>query len=287
MSLLPLDDRDGVIWTNGKLVPWRDAKVHVLSHSLHYGNAVFEGERCYGGKVFKLRQHSQRLLDSAALVAMAIPYTVEEIDAATDLVVRENKLDSGYVRPIAWRGAEVIGVSAKGTRVHVAVAAFPWPAYYGEASIKLKTSRWKRPSPESAPTAAKCAGLYVICTMARDEAVAAGYDDAFMHDHRGQVAEATGANLFFVMPDGALHTPTPDCFLNGITRQTVIDLARSHGVTVVERAIWPEEIRHAKEVFVTGTAVEVTAVGQIDDQTYPVGPVTKRLQAAYAELVRA
>ena len=287
MSLLPLDDRDGVIWTNGKLVPWRDAKVHVLSHSLHYGNAVFEGERCYGGKVFKLRQHSQRLLDSAALVAMAIPYTVEEIDAATDLVVRENKLDSGYVRPIAWRGAEVIGVSAKGTKVHLAVAAFPWPAYYGGAAIKLKTSRWKRPSPESAPTAAKCAGLYVICTMARDEAVAAGYDDAFMHDHRGQVAEATGANLFFVMPDGALHTPTADCFLNGITRQTVIDLARAHGITVVERAIWPEEIRSAKEVFVTGTAVEVTAVGQIDDQTYPVGPITKSLQAAYAELVRA
>ncbi len=287
MSLLPLDDRDGVIWVDGKLVAWRDAKVHVLSHSLHYGNAVFEGERCYGGKVFKLREHSQRLVDSAKLVAMEMPYTVEEIAAATELVVRENRLDSGYVRPIAWRGAEVIGVSAKGTKTHVAVAAFAWPAYYGGASIKLKTSRWKRPSPESAPTAAKCAGLYVICTMARDEAVAAGYDDAFMHDYRGQVAEATSANLFFVMPNGELHTPAADCFLNGITRLTVIDLARHHGITVVERAIWPEEIRQAIEVFVTGTAVEVTAVGQIDGQEFAVGPVTKTLQGAYAKLVGA
>jgi len=285
--LLPLDDRDGVIWLNGKLAAWRDAKVHVLAHSLHYGNAVFEGERCYGGTVFKLREHSQRLLDSAKLVAMDIPYTVDEIDAATRLVVRENGLDSGYVRPIAWRGAEAIGVSAAGTKVHLAVAAFPWPAYYGGPSIALKTSRWKRPSPESAPTAAKCAGLYVICTMARDEAVAAGADDALMHDYRGQVAEATGANLFFVMPDGTLHTPTADCFLNGLTRQTVIELARGQGVTVVERAIWPEEVRQAREVFVTGTAVEVTPVGRIDAQDFPVGPVTKRLQDAYAKLVRA
>ena len=285
--LLPLDERDGVIWVNGRLTPWRDAKVHVLSHSLHYGNAVFEGARCYGGKVFKLREHSQRLLDSAKLVAMQIPYALEEIMAATDLVVKENNLDLGYVRPIAYRGAEAIGVSAKGTKVHLAVAAFEWPAYYGGPSIALQTSRWKRPNPESAPTAAKCAGLYVICTMARDEAVAAGYDDAFMLDYRGQVSEATGANLFFVMPDGALHTPAADCFLNGITRLTVIDLARSQGLTVVERAIWPDEVRQAREVFVTGTAVEVTAVGKIDAQEYAVGPVTKSLQAAYAKLVRA
>ena len=285
--LLPLDERDGVIWVNGRLTPWRDAKVHVLSHSLHYGNAVFEGARCYGGKVFKLREHSQRLLDSAKLVAMQIPYALEEIMAATDLVVKENGLDLGYVRPIANRGAEAIGVSAKGTKVHLAVAAFEWPAYYGGPSIALQTSRWKRPNPESAPTAAKCAGLYVICTMARDEAVAAGYDDAFMLDYRGQVSEATGANLFFVMPDGALHTPAADCFLNGITRLTVIDLARSQGLTVVERAIWPDEVRQAREVFVTGTAVEVTAVGKIDAQEYAVGPVTKSLQAAYAKLVRA
>jgi branched-chain amino acid aminotransferase len=287
VSLLPLDDRDGVIWVNGRLVPWREAKVHVLSHSLHYGNAVFEGERCYGGKVFKLREHSQRLLDSGKLVSMDIPYSVAELDEATNLVVKENNLDSGYIRPIAWRGAEVIGVSAVGTKVHVAIAAFPWPSYYSDKAIKLKTSRWKRPSPESAPTAAKCAGLYVICTLARDEAVAAGYNDAFMHDYRGRVAEATGANLFFVMPNGEIHTPEADCFLNGITRQTVIELAREHGLTVVERVMMPDEIHQAVEVFITGTAVEVTAVGQIDNREYPIGPITKKLQDAYGKLVRA
>ena len=286
MSLLPLDDRDGVIWLNGNLVPWREAKIHVLSHSLHYGSAVFEGERVYGGKVFKLTEHSTRLLASGKLLSMDIPYTVAELDAATKLVVSENKLDSGYVRPIAWRGAEVIGVSAHGTKVHTAIAAFPWPAYYGDKAIKLKTSKWIRPSPQSSPTASKAAGLYIICTLARDEAVAAGYNDAFMHDYRGQIAEATGANLFFVM-NGELHTPTADCFLNGITRQTVIDLAKLHGITVVERAMWPNETATATEVFVTGTAVEVTPVGMIDAHEYPVGPITKQLQVAYGKLVRS
>ena len=285
MSLLDLEDRDGVIWFNGQLRPWRDAKLHVLSHSLHYGSAVFEGERVYGGKVFKLTEHTERLHNSAKLLAMELPYTVAEIDAATMHVVRANRLDSGYVRPIAWRGAEVIGVSAHGTKVHVAIAAFPWPAYYGEKAIKLKTSRWVRPSPESAPTAAKAAGLYVICTLARDEAVAAGFDDAFMLDYRGQVAEATGANLFFLM-NGELHTPAADCFLDGITRRTVIGLARDHGIKVVERAMWPNQIFDATEVFVTGTAVEVTPVARIDGHEYGVGPVTRRLQEAYAALVR-
>jgi branched-chain amino acid aminotransferase len=287
MSLLPLDDRDGVIWYNGKLIPWRDAKLHVLSHSLHYGSSVFEGERCYNGKVFKLTEHSRRLVASGELVSMRIPYTVQELDDATNLVVRENKLDSGYVRPIAWRGAEVIGVSAVGTKVHVAIAAFPWPAYYADKAIKLKTSRWKRPSPESAPTASKCAGLYVICTMARDEAVAAGYQDAFMLDYRGRVAEATGANLFFVMKNNEIHTPEADCFLNGITRQTVIELARKLGYTVIERAIFPEELDQPQEVFITGTAVEVTAVSHIDEREYTVGTVTKHLQSEYAKLVRS
>ena len=275
-----------MIWLNGNLVPWREAKIHVLSHSLHYGSAVFEGERVYGGKVFKLTEHSTRLLASGNLLAMNIPYTVAELDAATNLVVSENKLDSGYVRPIAWRGAEVIGVSAHGTKVHTAIAAFPWPAYYGDKAIKLKTSKWIRPSPQSSPTASKAAGLYIICTLARDEAVAAGYNDAFMHDYRGQIAEATGANLFFVM-NGELHTPTADCFLNGITRQTVIDLAKQHGIKVVERAMWPNETATATEVFVTGTAVEVTPVGMIDDHEYPIGPITKQLQEAYGKLVRA
>jgi len=286
VSLIPFDDRDGVIWFNGKLVPWREAKLHVLAHSLHYGAAVFEGERVYNGKVFKLTEHSRRLLASAELVGYQIPYTVAEIDAATRLVVAENKLDSGYVRPIAWRGAEVIGVSGTGTKIHTAIAAFPWPAYYADKAIRLKTSRWRRPGPDSAPTASKCAGLYVICTMARDEAAAAGYQDAFMLDYRGRIAEATGANLFFVI-DGALHTPEADCFLNGITRQTVIALARELGYTVVERAIYPNELASAAEVFITGTAVEVTAVAGIDDRVYSVGPVTKALQTAYQQLVRA
>jgi branched-chain amino acid aminotransferase len=285
MSLVPLDDRDGVIWLNGKLVPWRDAKLHVLAHSLHYGSAVFEGERVYGGKVFKLTPHSRRLVASAKLVGMDLPYSAEEIDAATNKVVAENKLADGYVRPIAWRGAEVIGVSAAGTKVHVAIAAFPWGSYYGNKAIKLVTSKWRRPSPQSAPTASKCAGLYVICTLARDEAVAAGAQDALMHDYRGQLAEATGANLFLVI-DGELHTPTPDCFLNGITRLTVMDLARKLGVKVVERAIWPDELTRASEVFLTGTAVEVQAVAAIDRHEYAVGPVTTALQTEFAKLTR-
>lgn len=196
-----------------------------------------------------------------------------------------NNLDSGYVRPIAWRGAEVIGVSAAGTKVHVAIAAFPWGAYYGDKAITLKTSRWRRPSPDSAPTASKCAGLYVICTLAKDEAIAAGYQDALMLDYRGQVAEATGANIFLLI-DGELHTPTPDCFLNGITRQTVIDLAKKLGLKVVERAIFPDDLPRAQEVFITGTAVEVQAVAGIDDRTYAHGPVTRSLQAEFQKLTR-
>ena len=281
----PLDDRDGVIWLNGKLVPWRDAKVHVCAHSLHYGNAVFEGERAYNGRVFKLTEHTRRLHLSAELTQMSIPYTVEELDAATRTVLRENDLTDAYVRPIAWRGAEALGVSAVGTKVHVAIVAWVWPKYYSGDGIRLKTSKWKRPSPDSAPTASKCAGLYVLCTLARDEAVAAGYQDAFMLDYRGRVAEATGANLFF-LKGGELHTPEADCFLNGITRQTVIGLARDQGIRVHERAVWPDELHDATEVFVTGTAVELTSVVGIDDREYPVGPVTKTLQAAYAELVR-
>jgi branched-chain amino acid aminotransferase len=290
MNAPPLDDRDGVIWYNGELVPWREMKTHVLTHSLHYGNAVFEGERVYNGKVFKLHEHSARLVKSGELCAYSMPFSAEEIAAATKLVVEKNKIESGYVRPIAWRGSEVIGVSAKGTKVHVAVAAFPWPSYYSEEAqkkgIRLGTSRWKRPSPDSAPTASKCAGLYVICTLARDEAAAAGFDDAFMLDYRGQIAEATGANIFFGI-GGELHTPTPDCFLNGITRQTAIDLARKRGIKVVERAIFPDELPKMEEVFITGTAVEITPIRLIDTREYAVGPITKQVQADYAALVRA
>lgn len=283
---LPFDDRDGVIWYNGKLLPWRDAKTHVMTHSLHYGNAVFEGERVYGGKVFKLTEHSARLVYSAKRVAYEIPYSVEKLDAATKLVVAENKLDSGYVRPLAWRGPEVIGVSAAGTKVHTMIAAFPWGAYYDLKAIKLVTSQWKRPSPESSPAGSKCAGLYVICTLAKDEALAAGYQDALMHDYKGRLAEATGANLFFVI-NGELHTPTTECILNGITRQTVMDLARKQGLKVVEREIWPNEITSATEAFITGTAVEVTPLSGIDQHGYEIGPITKALQTEYAKLVRA
>jgi len=283
---LPLDDRDGVIWYNGKLVPWRDAKVHVLVHSLHYGNAVFEGARIYNGKVFKLTEHSARLVKSAKMLAYDLPYSVEELDAATKKVVAENKLESGYVRPIAWRGAEVIGVSAKGTKVHVAVTAFPWGAYYEQKAIKLMTSRWRRPSPESSPAGSKAAGLYIICTLAKDEALNAGYQDALMHDYKGRLSEATGANLFLVI-NGELHTPTTETILNGITRQTVMELARKKGIKVVEREIWPDELAKASEVFLTGTAVEVQPVGMIDRREYPVGPVAQALQAEYAALVRS
>ncbi|QDU18910.1 branched-chain amino acid aminotransferase [Urbifossiella limnaea] len=286
MNAPPLDDRDGVIWLNGKLVPWRDAKVHVLTHSLHYGNAVFEGDRVYNGKVFKLSEHSARLIRSAKMLAYDLPYSVAELDAATKLVVAENKLESGYVRPLAWRGPEVIGVSAAGTKIHVMIAAFPWGKYFSQAAIRICTSRWKRPSPESSPAGSKAAGLYVICTLARDEAAAAGYQDALMHDYKGRLSEATGANLFLVF-DGELHTPTTETILNGITRQTVMELARKRGITVVEREIYPEELARASEVFLTGTAVEVQPVGSIDEREYPVGPISTQLQADYAALVRA
>jgi branched-chain amino acid aminotransferase len=285
MSGPPMDDRDGVIWFNGKLVPWRDAKVHILVHSLHYGNGVFEGARIYDGKVFKLTEHSARLIKSAKMLAYDLPYSVEELDQATRQVVAENHLESGYVRPIAWRGAEVIGVSGIGTKVHVAITAFPWGAYYEQKAIKLVTSRWKRPSPESAPAGSKAAGLYIICTLAKDEALAAGCQDALMHDYKGRLSEATGANLFLLI-DGELHTPTTECILNGITRQTVMELARKRGIKVVEREIWPAELARATEVFLTGTAVEVQPVGSIDGKEYPVGPVTQSLQADYAALVR-
>ncbi len=283
---LPMDDRDGVIWYNGKLLPWREAKAHVLVHSLHYGNSVFEGERIYNGKVFKLTEHSQRLVRSAKMLAYDLPYSVEEIDAATKLVVAENKLDSGYVRPLAWRGAEVIGVSAIGTHIHVMIAAFPWGAYYAQKAIKLVTSRWKRPSPECSPAGSKAAGLYIICTLAKDEALAAGYQDALMHDYKGRLSEATGANLFLVL-NGELHTPTTETILNGITRLTVMDLARKRGIKVVEREIWPDELAKASEVFLTGTAVEVQPVCSIDNLTYEVGPITQQLVADYAAAVRA
>ncbi|HSV28321.1 MAG TPA: branched-chain amino acid aminotransferase, partial [Candidatus Omnitrophota bacterium] len=245
MAGIPFDDRDGTIWFDGKLIPWRDAKVHVLTHGLHYGSCVFEGERAYGGKVFKLTEHSDRLVKSGEVLGMKIPYSVAEIDAATIETLKASGIDDAYIRPVAWRGSEMMGVAAQNNTIHLAIAVWAWPSYWSPEArmrgIRLNISDWRRPHPQTAPTAAKAAGLYMICTMSKHKAESEGFEDSMMLDWRGQVAEATGANIFFVM-DGELHTPLPDCFLNGITRQTVIDLAKKRGIKVVERAIMPEEL---------------------------------------------
>ncbi len=284
----PFHDRDGVIWFNGALVPWRDATVHVLTHAMHYASAVFEGQRCYGGRIFALSQHSQRLIDSARILGFEIPWSRDEIDAACNAVVAANGLSDCYMRPIAWRGSEQMGVSAKRTRINLAIAAWEWGAYFGndvhERGLRLGIARYRRPAPYTAPTASKAAGLYMICTISKHEAEDAGYHDALMFDWRGQVAEATGANIFFVR-DGVLHTPTPDCFLDGITRRTVIDLARQRGIAVVERAIWPEELEGFQQAFLTGSAAEVTPIGSIGPWRFEVGELVRQLQRDYSDLV--
>ena len=289
MDSPPFDDRDGVIWFNGEMVPWRDAKLHVLSHALHYASAVFEGERCYGGKIFKLTEHSERLAFSAGELGFELPYSVAEIDAACIAVCQANDIVDGYIRPFAWRGSEMMGVSAQQTRINVAIAAWAWPSYFSPEArmkgIRLKTSKWRRPSPETEPVHAKAAGLYMICTLSKHAAEVEGYDDCLMLDWRGQVAEATGANIFFVMGDGKLHTPTPDCFLDGITRQTVIELAKERGSEVIERVIMPDELKNATEIFLTGTAAEVTPVGAIDDLKFTVGNITRWMMEDYDKVV--
>jgi len=289
MTLIPFDDRDGVIWFDGKFVPWREAKIHVLTHGLHYGSCVFEGERAYNGHIFKSRQHSERLHKSAELLGFQIPFSVDEIEKAKKELVAKQKIVNGYLRPVAWRGSEIMGVSAQKSKIHVAIAAWDWPSYFSkemrEKGIKLIHARWTRPAPNMAPTASKAAGLYMICTMSKHEAEAQGCQDALMLDYRGYVAEATGANIFFVL-NGELHTPLADCFLNGITRQTVIELAREAGIKVVERHIKPEEMKNASEVFLTGSAAEVTPVGEIGELKFTVGPITKKMMLAYHDLVR-
>ncbi len=290
-ELIPFDDRDGEIWLDGKFVAWRDAKLHVLTHGLHYASSVFEGVRVYDGKIFKLGEHSKRLHVSAELLDFKIPYTVEVLNEACKEAIKRNNITNGYIRPVAWLGSEMMAISAKNARVHVAVAAWEWGSYFDpslrEKGLRLKTSKWRRPSPETAPCASKAAGLYMICTMSKHQAENAGYNDALMLDWRGYVAESTGANIFLVMKNGEIHTPKPDCFLNGITRCTVIELAQAAGFKVVERHILPEELEGANEVFLTGTAAEITPVGAIDDYKFVVGDITKRLTADYYALVRA
>ncbi|MFN4057899.1 MAG: branched-chain amino acid aminotransferase [Roseinatronobacter sp.] len=284
------DDRDGLIWMDGKMVAWRDANVHILTHALHYASSVFEGERCYSGKIFKSREHSERLLESGRLLDMPIPYSVDELEAAKAEVIQQNNLTDAYVRALAWRASgEDMGVAARRNPVKVAIAAWEWGAYYGDAKwqgAKLDIAKWRRPSPETIPTAAKAAGLYMICTMSKHAAEAKGCSDALFYDYRGYVAEATGANVFFVK-DGEVHTPIPDAILNGITRQTIIAMLRDMGITVHERRILPEDLATFSECWLTGTAAEVTPVGQIGEHHFQVGQMTRKVSEAYEALVRA
>jgi branched-chain amino acid aminotransferase len=284
----PYDQRDGLIWMNGELIPWRDARVHLLTHGLHYGSAVFEGEAVYDGEIFKLSEHSQRLLESAKVLDFEIPYTVAEIDQACRDVVRANGLVNGYVRPIAWRGSEQMGVSAQATRINLAIAVWNWGSYFDPAArmkgLRLAIAQYRRPDPRTAPAKSKAAGLYMICTMEKHRAERAGYNDALMLDWRGQIAEATGANIFFVK-ESVLHTPLPDCFLNGITRRTVIGLAKKRGWKVLERAMMPEEMAEFSECFITGTAAEVTPVSEIGPYRFTVGDITRTLMDDYSALV--
>ena len=284
------DDKDGMIWMDGQLVPWRDANVHILSHAMHYASSVFEGERCYSGKIFKSREHSERLLESGRLLDMPIPYSVDQIEAAKAAVLEANNLTDAYVRAVAWRGAGAdMGVAARRNPVRLAVAAWEWGAYYGDAKwqgAKLDIAKWRRPSPETIPTSAKAAGLYMICTMSKHAAEEKGCSDALFYDYRGYVAEATGANVFFVK-DGEVHTPIPDAILNGITRQTVIAMLRDMGIVVHERHIMPEELADFSECWLTGTAAEVTPVGQIGEHHFQVGQMTRKVAESYEALVRS
>jgi branched-chain amino acid aminotransferase len=283
-EMIPFDARDGSIWLNGEMVAWRDATLHVLSHGLHYASCVFEGERAYGGQVFKLTEHSQRLIDSGKLLGFDVPYTAAELDAATKAVIAANGVADCYVRPVAWRGSEQMGVSAQKSKINVAIASWEWGAYYSD--LRLTRALYQRPAPNTAPVKSKAAGLYMICTICKHDAESKGFGDALMLDYRGYIAETTGANIFLVI-DGAIHTPTPDCFLDGITRRTVIELAKERGFEVIERHIMPEEIDQAQEIFVTGTAAEVTPVRAIDDRHYQVGPVTGQLVDDFRALTRA
>ena len=287
-DLVPYHDRDGQIWMDGALIPWRDAKVHVLTHALHYASAVFEGERAYGGEIFKLSEHTARLIEGAGIMDFEIPYSAADIDQACRDTVKANGLSDCYVRPVAWRGSEMMGVSAQQAKIHLAVAAWNWGSYFPIEQrlkgIRITHAKYRRPDPACAPSKAKAAGLYMICTIEKHRAERAGYSDALMLDYRGRVAECTGANVFLIK-DGAIHTPDPDCFLDGITRRTVIALAKARGIEVIERAIMPEELNSFSECFITGTAAEVTPVSEIGDNRYKPGKISETLLNDYMALV--
>ncbi len=284
MATVPFDQLDGHIWMNGDFVPWKDAKIHVLTHGLHYASSVFEGERAYGGQIFKLTEHSERLHESARILGFTIPWSVEEIDQACIELLAKQGFEDAYVRPVAWRGSEMMGVSAQKNRINMAIAIWQWPSYFDPEQrlkgIRLDIAEYRRPDPRTAPSKSKAAGLYMICTLSKHAAEAKGYADALMFDWRGRVAEATGANIFFVK-DGVLHTPDPDCFLNGITRRTVIDLAKRRGFELVERAIMPDELEGFEQCFLTGTAAEVTPVSEIGPYRFEVGDITRTLMNDY------
>jgi branched-chain amino acid aminotransferase len=285
---VPFDQMEGDIWFDGKIVPWADAKLHVLSHGLHYASAVFEGERAYGGEVFKLTEHTERLHVSANILGFTIPWSVAEIDAATIDLLKRQGFQDAYVRPIAWRGSEMMGIAAQKNTIHLAIAIWQWPSYFDPAQklkgIRLDMAEYCRPDPRTAPTRAKAAGLYMICTISKHAAEQKGYADALMLDWKGRVAEATGANIFFVK-NGKIHTPVADCFLNGITRLTVIDLARKRGIEVVERDIMPEEMESMEQCFLTGTAAEVTPVSEIGPYRFEVGSIAKMMMDDYSRTV--
>lgn len=287
MDFVPFDDRDGWIWLDGSFVPWRDAKIHVLTHGLHYGSCVFEGERAYGGKVFETEWHARRLMRSAELLGMTPTFGVDDIVAAKAEAMARNGFEDCYVRAFLWRGSEMMGVSAQQSRIRACVAVWQWGSYFQDkmAGIRLTHAKWRRPSPETIPSEAKAAGLYMICTLSKHAAEDAGYADALMLDYRGHVAECTGANVFFVR-GREIHTPVADCFLNGITRQTVIRLARERGYEVIERTIMPEELGGFQEMFITGSAAEVTPVKELGDIMYQPGRACEELMHAYADLVR-
>ena len=286
MASIPYDDRDGYIWMDGEFVPWRDTKVHLLTHALHYASAVFEGERAYGGRIFRSLDHSKRLHNSARIMGFEIPFTVEQLEAAKREALAKSGLESAYIRAIAWRGSEMMGVSAQNNTIHLAVAVWSWGDYFADKmkGIRMTHAEWRRPAPDTAPCHAKAAGLYMICTLSKHAAEKAGYADALMLDYRGQVAEATGANIFFVR-DNALHTPTPDCFLNGLTRQTAIKLAKARQIEVIERAIMPDELATFSECFITGSAAEITPVAEIGAHIYKPAEISHSLVDDYTRLV--